>query len=254
MLPTLTDFLAFKGIFFDYRAEAAAWGLDLYNGLVVTSLCKSSSLLAFQNNLWHCVPPPSNEIVLESSSQIQWERRRLMTEEYIVERLALFCNTSLMLSINGSKKVPDFSWDLVILKTVVCQQKPLPGALSQLLWSKPTSSIPPGRLPQHTYMVACQQPPSPALFVPEGFAWILCTQSFLYALKFQFSVELLTVGECFCGYCWSQEPALTFLELLLSQLILAGNQLRRDVLNLKATCENQFLHLQSLYHYVFCWS
>lgn len=121
MLLTLTDFLAFKEIFLDYRAEEEAWGLDLRNGLVVTSLCKSSSLLAFQNNLWHYVPPPGNEIVLESSSQIYWERRRLMTEEYIVERLALFCHSSLMLSVNGSKKLPDFSWDLVILKTLVCQ-------------------------------------------------------------------------------------------------------------------------------------
>lgn len=46
--------------------------------------------------------------------------------------------------------------------------------------------------PASAYTVACQQPPSPALFVPEGFAWVLCTQSFLYALKFQFSVEFLT--------------------------------------------------------------
>lgn len=68
-----------------------------------------------------------------------------MTEEYIMERLALFCNSSLMLSIDGSHKLPDFSWDLVILKTLVCQQPPLSGTLSlRLLWSKPTSSFPLG--------------------------------------------------------------------------------------------------------------
>lgn len=49
MLPTFTNFLAFKEMFLDCRAEEG-WGLDLRSGLVVTSLCKSS-LLASQNNL-----------------------------------------------------------------------------------------------------------------------------------------------------------------------------------------------------------
>lgn len=36
------------------------------------------------------------------------ERLRLMTEKYILERLALLCNFSLTLSIDGSKKkLPD---------------------------------------------------------------------------------------------------------------------------------------------------
>ncbi|XP_007468345.1 PREDICTED: ADP-ribosylation factor-like protein 2-binding protein [Lipotes vexillifer] len=51
MLLTFTDFLAFKEMFLDYRAEKEGRGLDLSSGLVVTSLCKSSSMTASQNNL-----------------------------------------------------------------------------------------------------------------------------------------------------------------------------------------------------------
>uniref|UniRef100_A0A8C6EAL4 ADP-ribosylation factor-like protein 2-binding protein n=1 Tax=Moschus moschiferus TaxID=68415 RepID=A0A8C6EAL4_MOSMO len=51
MLLTFTDFLAFKEMFLDYRAEKEGQGLDLSSGLVVTSLCKSSSVPASQNNL-----------------------------------------------------------------------------------------------------------------------------------------------------------------------------------------------------------
>ncbi|KAJ1072695.1 hypothetical protein K5549_011921 [Capra hircus] len=51
MLLTFTDFLAFKEMFLDYRAEKEGRGLDLSSGLVVTSLCKSSSVPASQNNL-----------------------------------------------------------------------------------------------------------------------------------------------------------------------------------------------------------
>uniref|UniRef100_F7C1D6 ADP-ribosylation factor-like protein 2-binding protein n=1 Tax=Ornithorhynchus anatinus TaxID=9258 RepID=F7C1D6_ORNAN len=50
MLLTFTDFLAFKEMFLDYRAEKEGRGLDLSSGLVVTS-CRSSS--APQNNFRH---------------------------------------------------------------------------------------------------------------------------------------------------------------------------------------------------------
>ncbi|XP_062969420.1 ADP-ribosylation factor-like protein 2-binding protein [Cynocephalus volans] len=53
MLLTFMDFLAFKEMFLDYRAEKEGQGLDLSSGLVVTSSCKSSSTPAFQNSLWH---------------------------------------------------------------------------------------------------------------------------------------------------------------------------------------------------------
>uniref|UniRef100_A0A2K6UGN8 ADP-ribosylation factor-like protein 2-binding protein n=1 Tax=Saimiri boliviensis boliviensis TaxID=39432 RepID=A0A2K6UGN8_SAIBB len=53
MLLTFTDFLAFKEMFLDYRAEKEGRGLDLSSGLVVTSLCKSSSVPASSNNLRH---------------------------------------------------------------------------------------------------------------------------------------------------------------------------------------------------------
>uniref|UniRef100_A0A2R8MJE4 ADP-ribosylation factor-like protein 2-binding protein n=1 Tax=Callithrix jacchus TaxID=9483 RepID=A0A2R8MJE4_CALJA len=53
MLLTFTDFLAFKEMFLDYRAEKEGRGLDLSSGLVVTSLCKSSSVPASPNNLRH---------------------------------------------------------------------------------------------------------------------------------------------------------------------------------------------------------
>ncbi|KAH0500413.1 ADP-ribosylation factor-like protein 2-binding protein [Microtus ochrogaster] len=52
MLLTFTAFLAFK-MFLYYRAEKEGRGLDLSSGLVVTSLCKSSSTAASQNNLRH---------------------------------------------------------------------------------------------------------------------------------------------------------------------------------------------------------
>ncbi|XP_048828632.1 ADP-ribosylation factor-like protein 2-binding protein isoform X1 [Brienomyrus brachyistius] len=43
MLLTFTDFLAFKEMFLDYRAEREGRGLDLSSGLVVKSLSGSSS-------------------------------------------------------------------------------------------------------------------------------------------------------------------------------------------------------------------
>ena len=46
MLLTYTDFLAFKEMFLDYRAEKKGRALDLNSGLVVTSLYKSSSVPA----------------------------------------------------------------------------------------------------------------------------------------------------------------------------------------------------------------
>lgn len=52
-LLTFTDFLAFKEMFLDYRAEKEGQGLDLRSGLVVTSLYKSCSVPAMQNNLQH---------------------------------------------------------------------------------------------------------------------------------------------------------------------------------------------------------
>ena len=50
MLLTFTDFLAFKEIFLDYRAEKEGRGLDSSSGFVVTSLRKSS-VPASQHNL-----------------------------------------------------------------------------------------------------------------------------------------------------------------------------------------------------------
>lgn len=52
MLLMFTDFLAFKEIFLDYRAEKENQGLDLSSDLVVTSLYKSPSLPVSQNDLW----------------------------------------------------------------------------------------------------------------------------------------------------------------------------------------------------------
>lgn len=52
-LLIFTDFLAFKEMFLDYRAEKEGQGLDLRSGLVVTSLYKSCSVPAMQNNLQH---------------------------------------------------------------------------------------------------------------------------------------------------------------------------------------------------------
>ncbi|XP_026535912.1 ADP-ribosylation factor-like protein 2-binding protein [Pseudonaja textilis] len=52
MLLTFTDFLAFKEMFLDYRAEKEGRGLDLSAGLVVTPLSKPSRSPA-QNSLWH---------------------------------------------------------------------------------------------------------------------------------------------------------------------------------------------------------
>ncbi|CAB1313879.1 unnamed protein product [Coregonus sp. 'balchen'] len=43
MLLTFTDFMAFKEMFIDYRAEREGRGLDLSDGLVVRSLSSTSS-------------------------------------------------------------------------------------------------------------------------------------------------------------------------------------------------------------------
>ncbi|XP_067853546.1 ADP-ribosylation factor-like protein 2-binding protein isoform X1 [Heptranchias perlo] len=51
MLLTFTDFLAFKEMFLDYRAEKEGRGLDFSGDLVVTSLSKSSSLSPASNNI-----------------------------------------------------------------------------------------------------------------------------------------------------------------------------------------------------------
>uniref|UniRef100_G3TZ13 ADP-ribosylation factor-like protein 2-binding protein n=3 Tax=Elephantidae TaxID=9780 RepID=G3TZ13_LOXAF len=53
MLLTFMDFLAFKEMFLDYKAEKEGRGLDLSSDLVVTSLCKASSTPASQNTLRH---------------------------------------------------------------------------------------------------------------------------------------------------------------------------------------------------------
>ncbi|KAM9229681.1 ADP-ribosylation factor-like protein 2-binding protein [Dugong dugon] len=53
MLRTFMDFLAFKEMFLDCRAEKQGRGLDLSGDLVVTSLCKSPSMPASQNTLRH---------------------------------------------------------------------------------------------------------------------------------------------------------------------------------------------------------
>ncbi|XP_066493298.1 ADP-ribosylation factor-like protein 2-binding protein isoform X3 [Tiliqua scincoides] len=50
MLLTFTDFLAFKEMFLDYRAEKEGRGLDLSSGLVVTPLSKAP-MSASQNIL-----------------------------------------------------------------------------------------------------------------------------------------------------------------------------------------------------------
>ncbi|XP_005997250.1 ADP-ribosylation factor-like protein 2-binding protein [Latimeria chalumnae] len=53
MLLTFTDFIAFKEMFLDYRAEKEGRSLDLSSGLVVTSLSKSSSSTSSLNNFRH---------------------------------------------------------------------------------------------------------------------------------------------------------------------------------------------------------
>ncbi|KAH0619477.1 hypothetical protein JD844_000132 [Phrynosoma platyrhinos] len=52
MLLTFTDFLAFKEMFLDYRAEKEGRGLDLSGGLVVTPLSKPA-MSPSQNSLRH---------------------------------------------------------------------------------------------------------------------------------------------------------------------------------------------------------
>ncbi|XP_011919951.1 PREDICTED: ADP-ribosylation factor-like protein 2-binding protein-like protein [Cercocebus atys] len=61
MRLTFTDSPAFKEMFLDCRAEKEGQRLDLSRGLVETSLCKSSSMPASQNNLQHWDLPPDNE-------------------------------------------------------------------------------------------------------------------------------------------------------------------------------------------------
>lgn len=65
--------------------------MDLSSGIVPTSMYKSSSMSASQNNLQHQIPPPDNEWDHANvTSRICSEKfQPLMTEEYILERLPL---------------------------------------------------------------------------------------------------------------------------------------------------------------------
>ncbi|KFO21256.1 ADP-ribosylation factor-like protein 2-binding protein [Fukomys damarensis] len=53
MLLTFTDFLAFKEMFLDYRAEKEGQRLNLSSDLVVSALYKTSANPVAQNNLQH---------------------------------------------------------------------------------------------------------------------------------------------------------------------------------------------------------
>ncbi|XP_066093619.1 ADP-ribosylation factor-like protein 2-binding protein [Saccopteryx bilineata] len=81
MLLKFINCLAFKEMFLDYRAEKG-WGMALSSGLVVTSLCKSSSTSVSKNNLHHQVPPPDNEIILDIADPVYWERLQLMNKSW----------------------------------------------------------------------------------------------------------------------------------------------------------------------------
>uniref|UniRef100_A0A667HTH5 ADP-ribosylation factor-like protein 2-binding protein n=1 Tax=Lynx canadensis TaxID=61383 RepID=A0A667HTH5_LYNCA len=65
MLFMFMDFLAFKEMFLGYGTEGEGWVLGLSSGLVVSLLCKSSSLPASQSNLRPKGPPLGNEIFLD---------------------------------------------------------------------------------------------------------------------------------------------------------------------------------------------
>lgn len=82
------DFPAFKEMSLNYKAEQEGQGLDFSSGLVVTSLCKASSVLVFRNNLQHQFPPPDSEwIILDVTGLLGSEGLQLMVTEYILERL-----------------------------------------------------------------------------------------------------------------------------------------------------------------------
>lgn len=95
-----------------------------------------------------------------------------MTEEYILERLALFCSSSLMLSIDGSKRLPDPPGTCSPEKPCMFSNPNTPpqvdtclGLLSQAALEQPHgrhSASGPSQVGQHS--------PLADWFVPAGFA------------------------------------------------------------------------------------
>lgn len=251
MLPTLTDFLAFKEIFLDYRAEEEGWGLDLHNGLVVTSLCKSSSagfpeqsvVLCPTSRQWDCSGEQQPDILREASAN---DRRIHRGKTSSV--LQLFINvkywwvTKTTWLFLGPSYPEDPCVSAATSPRGFESQAPLEQAhILHSPWA-----------PSTAYGVSATTITSP--LCSRRLCMSIVHSAFYMHSSFS-SQWSFWLEKCLCGCSWSQVPALRFLELLLSQLVLAGNQLSRDVLDLNATCENQFLvlYLQSLYP-VFCWS
>lgn len=190
MLPTLTDFLAFKEILLDYRADEEGWGLDLHNGLVVTSLYKSSSagfpeqsvVLCPTSRQWDCSGEQQPDILREASAN---DRRIHRGKTSSV--LQLFINvkywwvTKTTWLFLGPSYPEDPCVSAATSPRGFESQAPLEQA--HILHS-------PGRLPQHTQWRVSHHHHQPSLFQKALHEY--CALSFFYALKLRFSVEFLT--------------------------------------------------------------
>ena len=119
MLFMFMGFLAFKETFLGYGAEGEGWVLGLSSGLVVSLLCKSSSLPASQSNLRPKGPPLDNEIFLdcqltrleEANASMMFPRWKHLGKTDSV--LQLFINVKYWWV---RKKIIWPSWDLFLLK------------------------------------------------------------------------------------------------------------------------------------------
>lgn len=222
--------LAFKEMFLYYRAEKDR-GPDLSSGLTVISLCnwssgpQQSATRGPSSRQWDCSGLQQPSILGAASAN---EGRIHLGKTGSVLHLCINVKYG-WVKKKKKKKRPDpprtcFSWETLCSVTLVLLPRytPLSG-VSELSSSGagPHPAFHLGDPAQHPRW--CQHPPSPAPFDPADFAYILCPHSFWPESKFSPSAEMgfLSVWEYLCRVLLSQLPVLRFLELLLSQLVLA---------------------------------
>lgn len=154
-------------------------------------------------------------------------------KEYILEGLALLCGSSLMLSVDRSKKH-------LTLLGLVCPGKPCvfrnPNAPSQTDTSLRLFSPSPGATPHPaystwgafpSYMLVRQHPPS-SIVSPQALHQSFCVLRAFTCIKHWVLNWIWDSLGLFIWVLLKQMPVLRFLDLLLSsQLVLAGHQLQR---------------------------
>lgn len=188
-------------------------GLDVSSGFAVTSLCKSSSLPAYQNHLRHEVTSRQGDCPRVHCPG-HWGRLQLVTEENILERLTLSCNSS---STDGQKKVtcPAGTYFFLFSNPSTPPQVHLSGTsglvssgASPHISSFPWAGGGGGGLPQHT--VGVSAPTIVSSLSQKAMHQSFCELTAFICVKFQ-SFSLHGVFDCEYLSGMSLRPALPVL-------------------------------------------